>query len=1483
MSIGLMKKYLQIFPKLMLALGLLGPLSCQKDEWRNTLSDWGIIDKFHILSVESSGTGEEIELSLNLKLQDDETLRARTYTESALGELSVGTDLQTEEQVHLILRRKGSPKATTYVTVTCKGRQGNKLELQGLKIKLPEGVKLSKSDVWYVTGTLGGDGFDMSSGRISMGKAEEREQLLFATRANRTVEVPYSFPWMPISVVGDNNMLSIPSSQEVELKPLGALLRLHFYSNMVEDYRALSVKITSNALRSVGYFDAMSYDDDELLNKYPRWKSEQKGDSDASPRLSWSYKLARHERDAEAQNLLLPGLDAWVPQRTVFVWGMPTEVLEEQTHTRVELEVQSATQPASGATSLVETYSKAGHRPLRSGSSYRLSNVLTSDVLISEVFYQYASESRVDQNYSIVELYNPTGTEIDLSDYALARVITDTDKKNKYFYSTFKAPRTSVDHETIVIPLSMMLTSNKHPAYQHQSTLGEWRKVIYGTPSIKLKPGQTLLIGAGSYVVTEHKPSKNIELYNELLTKSPERASNQMDVFQTQKLFYPHAGMQIDSAVLKGYAQSMVAFNNAAAKNADPSPRNGAATLQLGGGQGVALVKATRDASAGGSGYRYNVVDANVPVSTIVEELAYQMWLQEKLNERGIVGGIQIKGITPYSLVRSKGSNFPSPTVNTAHWSLEVTENNGVKSLGTRDYVAGLTPYANNYTGYAASNNPQGRPFWREVSNFVTPPSRAWSTLPATGENNASSTALDVPASSQKIKIISGTATSYYGADPIEKAFDGDYGTNYHSSWSNSGANYFPITLTFDLEEASNISYMMYYPRQSGYNGYFKLVDIQYSTDGTSFKDYIKKDFKGVSTPTRVDFSSIKHEKIKRVRLIVRSGCGDGQGFASAAEIEFHKANPDAFEPLSLFTDASCTQLRPGISYEQIMSTEHVFFRDIARRMYQGTYPREFRIAEYQAYPNPYNHITTNKMRFPYSTMDNPTGIAVEEGETLVAMVGDTHGHDNLVLRVVDFYQRGTADGMDNRRDYALLPGLNKIKMHTKGLAYVVYLKETIAEADAAEPIKVHIATGTVNGYYNSQKPEHRGRFSQLLSKATHQYFEVLGRKSHLVFPAESFRQNTGARGDELIGVFDQMVEAEQELHGLVKYKRTFKNRMLFSPTYTSGAYMYATNERTAYSPATFNVVTNPDVLRNQIWGPAHEVGHMHQTGPAIMWWGMSECTVNIPSLYVQTTILGKESRLQVEGNGMTRYTMAFTDIIAKESPHGRISDVFRKLVPFWQLELYFGKALGRTPAQQADKGGFYPDVYEYARNNQHPGYGEYYDGLNTIEFAYIASKVSGYNLIDFFTKWGFLRAVDEDMLEYERKRRIKITQAQIDAVKQRIAAIPGIKSLGAVPLHYISDRTVEQFRTKAAIVRGTATRDDRVITLLNWQNVVAIEVEDASGKLVFVGDGTSTTGGGYRPNYTADLAAVGITAWSNTYKAYAISARGERVLVTLP
>lgn len=63
-----------------------------------------------------------------------------------------------------------------------------------------------------------------------------------------------------------------------------------------------------------------------------------------------------------------------------------------------------------------------------------------------------------------------------------------------------------------------------------------------------------------------------------------------------------------------------------------------------------------------------------------------------------------------------------------------------------------------------------------------------------------------------KIKVTSGTASSFQAGEGIESSFDGNMSTNYHSSWDNSAPNYFPITLTYNFTNEEQIDYMIYNP-----------------------------------------------------------------------------------------------------------------------------------------------------------------------------------------------------------------------------------------------------------------------------------------------------------------------------------------------------------------------------------------------------------------------------------------------------------------------------------------------------------------------------------------------------------------------------------------------------------------------------------------------------------------------------------------------
>ena len=233
------------------------------------------------------------------------------------------------------------------------------------------------------------------------------------------------------------------------------------------------------------------------------------------------------------------------------------------------------------------------------------------------------------------------------------------------------------------------------------------------------------------------------------------------------------------------------------------------------------------------------------------------------------------------------------------------------------------------------------------------------------------------------------------------------------------------------------------------------------------------------------------------------------------------------------------------------------------------------------------------------------------------------------------------------------------------------------------------------------------------------------------------------------------------------------------------------------------------------------------------------------------------------------RYAKAWTEIIAANAPHCdfKSNDVFCKLVPFWQLELYFGNVLGQTPLQQDDKGGFYPDVYEYVRT--HPDLNT--AGEQQTEFVYICSQVAQMDLTDFFTKWGFLTPVETTIDDYGNGQ-VKVTQARVEEIKQRVASLNYPQP--NVALEYITDNNWKLYQNPQPVIEGQAMRSGNTLKMTDWKNVVAYEVTNKEGKKIFISEGILF------PDATASFTIN--TDWEEGFKVYAVSASGERTEVKL-
>lgn len=694
-----------------------------------------------------------------------------------------------------------------------------------------------------------------------------------------------------------------------------------------------------------------------------------------------------------------------------------------------------------------------------------------------------------------------------------------------------------------------------------------------------------------------------------------------------------------------------------------------------------------------------------------------------------------------------------------------------------------------------------------------------------------------------QVRVSSGTATSYQPGSGIELSFDGNMNTIYHSNWSNGGSNYFPITLTYNFERASVIDYLVYYPRQEGYNGFFKEVEIWASTEDkptmTKLKDW---DFGASSAAARVEVGLTKPTAI---RFVIKSGGGDGNGFASCAEMEFYQTNPESFDYGTLFTDSSCSELKAGTTVDDIMAVDNTFFRNLAFFIIEGKYPTEFRIADYKAYPKPEYDANYNRTAHALSVRDNPTGISVASGDDLVVLVGPTNGRSvALVVQNLDC----DTDGFGGT-SYPLVEGINKLTIKQKGLCYVMYQTDTPEQAAAAQPIRIHFASGSVNGYFDVAKHT-RDDWSRLLNAAVDKHFDVVGKYSHLTFPTASFKEYT-SNGYDLINLYDKLVYSEQSLMGLYKYDRPMHNRAYLNVIYNS--YMYATTYHTAYVVTSMDVLCDVDRLQkgDNSWGPAHEIGHNHQTA-GMTWTGTTEVTNNIMSQYVERQLSGA-SRLQEENQDPynNRYEKAFSTTFPDEIPHAKIEDVFCKLVPFWQMYLYNTLVLGNED--------FYPDQYEMWRSE---GKGDN-PGENQLLFCYYCSKAAKLDLTDFFIRWGYLRPIDELIGDY-LDAQVTVTQTQIDNMINRIKALGYPKPKHIV--EYVTEDKVDIYKNSGSVVSGSATRSGQTITMTGWQNVVAYEVY-MGGKLVYVGSESKFTVTG--------------TTLTSAVEVYAISSTGSRYKVS--
>ena len=462
----------------------------------------------------------------------------------------------------------------------------------------------------------------------------------------------------------------------------------------------------------------------------------------------------------------------------------------------------------------------------------------------------------------------------------------------------------------------------------------------------------------------------------------------------------------------------------------------------------------------------------------------------------------------------------------------------------------------------------------------------------------------------------------------------------------------------------------------------------------------------------------------------------------------------DIESDLQYFTSSDCSELKHNVKKRKLSKFKSDLMRDIASQMLSGKYDREYRTTEYEAYPSSKELMHTIKLGRSFSQYENMTGIYLEKGQNVV-FVGDTQGKE-IALWVPNF-MRKPAKGIKPTKDpngwglkkqiIKLKEGINIFDVEIASNAYIHYFDDNAA---VAPKIMVHFPTGKINGYFDITKHDNSD-WDKLLDNAVSPIMDMKGKHIQVAYPVEEFQEFTRSKGVELINAYDDILNHHYTLAGFVKYNKVPKNRMLARVNFNY--YMFRDGDGVAYlgDKSTMKKVSDPAVVLKNCWGFCHEAGHALQIRP-ITWGGMTEVSVNIFSLYTYEKMGLKQN---VSYDSSRKF---FVD--ASPRPSYILGNISDKLVPLWQLHLYFIKH-GLTD--------FYADLMEMMRNSD-----KAYKGIETVnyqfDFVKMCCDVSKTDLTDFFEQYGFFVKGEIFARDYTNYNYV-ITQKMVDDTKAYIAS----------------------------------------------------------------------------------------------------------------
>lgn len=677
-----------------------------------------------------------------------------------------------------------------------------------------------------------------------------------------------------------------------------------------------------------------------------------------------------------------------------------------------------------------------------------------------------------------------------------------------------------------------------------------------------------------------------------------------------------------------------------------------------------------------------------------------------------------------------------------------------------------------------------------------------------------------------QLKPAGGKASEAQPGSDIDKSMDGKMDDNcYHSIWSQS-AN-FPVVLEYFFDGGEDMDYIVYHTRSG--NGNFGELDVHVATEeAPAYKFIGSYDFQMQNASSRIDFTT-SQKKVTKVKFSVKSGLGD---FVSCSEMEFYKKNTSKLldaKLLTVFKNITCVELKEGVTNEQINALPG-YFAHLAVLLKNNVYDeweKKFRIRKYEPYSDV--EVWAEKlMTKRYSNLDNPTGIYAQKGDSIIVLVGDTHGQTVSLQVIPEVEASGDT--------YFLNEGVNKIGIRNTGMLFVMY--NTDLSNPNAKAIQIHIPveSGTVNGFFDLKEDKTDEVYANLLSKATYKYFCVRGEKIMFYFHLSKMREYVKTEILSAINLWDNIIDWQQELMGIEDVRPSQVNNHVFAISPEDG-YMWASDYRIGFVYTYLNNILlydNVMAVKDNAWGPAHEIGHIHQK--AINWPSSTESSNNLFSNYVLYK-LGKYCSRGSELSALATARCINNEAwyIMGEATHQN-EDTELHMRMNWQLWNYYHRC--------GYKSDFWQKLFKLLRENR---IAESNPGAGQLLFAKMACQAANENLTDFFERWGFFVPVNNVTIEQYGNWNYNVSLQMITDAKAFMARFPAPKHA----FYYLEDRKngdvgienyqvgdvgyYTQFKNNQKITKTpTYTRSGQNISVSNGEEAVAFEIVKGEKVLFF-------------------------------------------------